>query len=155
MSKGVKACANLMVAKLELSKHNGATATFLKQDGHGREILGLQWADKDASMKAKRRLFQCVSLQFPRAATFKMWGMWENDECRLCRRLHPEGALHAENLGHIQCYCSALQKTRIAVHHGIWLELHVAISRWSTEKNKNDELKWFFPSAISESNHCE
>ena len=155
MSKGVKARVNLMVAKLKLPKHGGKTATFLKKKDHGREILGLHWADKDASMKAKRQLLQCVSLQFPCATTFKLWGMWDNDECRLCRRLHSEGAVHAECPEHIQCYCPALQKPRIAVHHGIWRELHVTISRWS-KKNKNDDnLKWFFPSAISESDHCE
>ena len=109
MSKGLKARVNLMVAKLELPKHNGTVAIFLKKKNHGREILGLHWADKNASMKAKRRLLQCVSLQFPCATTFKVWGMWENDECRLCRRLHPEGAVHAECLGNIQCYCPALQ----------------------------------------------
>ena len=51
MSKGVKARAILMIAKFELRKHNGATATFLKQKSHGREILSLHWADKDAVMK--------------------------------------------------------------------------------------------------------
>jgi len=45
MSKGVKARVNLMVAKLELPKHGGKTATFLKKEDHGREILGLHWAD--------------------------------------------------------------------------------------------------------------
>ena len=82
-----------------------------------------------------------------------MWGVWDSDECRLCKIIYLDCAAHAENLGHIQCYCPALQRPRIAVHHGIWL--HVTISRWSTEKNKTHELKWFFPSAISESDHCE
>jgi len=42
------------------------------------------------------------------------------------------------------------------VHHGIWREHHKAISRWSTEKNKkDDDLKWFFPSAVSDSDHDE
>lgn len=155
MSKGVKARANLMIAKLELRKHNGTTATFLKLEGQGRELLGLHWGDKDAGMKAKRRLLQCVSLQFPCAATFKRWGMRDSDECRLCKRLYPDRAAHAESLGHIQCYCPALQRPRIAVHHGIWRELHADISKWSTEKDKSDEPKWSFPSAISESDHCE
>ena len=32
----------------------------------------------------------------------------------------------------------------------------MAISRWSTEKNKKDDnLKWFFPSAVSDSDHDE
>ena len=42
------------------------------------------------------------------------------------------------------------------MHHGIWREINVAISRWSKKKNTNDNnLKWYFPSAISESEHCE
>ena len=40
MSKGVKARVNLMLSKLELSKHNSKTATFLKKENHSREILG-------------------------------------------------------------------------------------------------------------------
>ena len=66
MNKGVKARVNLMVAKRELLKLNGAVATFLKKEDHGREFLGLHWADNNASIKAKRRLLQCVSPQFPR-----------------------------------------------------------------------------------------
>ena len=70
------------------------------------------------------------------------------------RRLNPEGAVHVECLGHIQCHCPALQKPRIAVHHGY--ELNVAMNKWSTEKNRNDDnLKWGFPLAISKSDHCE
>jgi len=103
-------------------------------------------------MKAKRRLLQRVSLQFPCAATFKRWGMRDSDECHLCKKLYLDCVAHAENLGHIQCCCPALQRQRIAVHHGIWRELHATISRWS---NKNDESRWFFPLAISESDHCE
>ena len=37
----------------------------------------------------------------------------------------------------------------------VWRELHADISKWSTEKVKSDEPKWSFPSAISESDHCE
>ena len=156
MSKGVKARVNLMVAKRELPKHNGAVATILKKEDHGREFLGLHWADTNAPIKAKRRLLQSISLQFPCAATFKLWGMWENDECHLCKRMHPESTAHAECLGHIQCHCRAFQRPRIAVYHGIWRELHMAISRWPTEKNKKDDnLKWFFPSAVSGFDHDE
>ena len=64
MSKGAKARANIMIAKLELRKHNGATATFLKQEGQGRESLGLHWVDKDAVMKAKRRLYSVSASNF-------------------------------------------------------------------------------------------
>ena len=45
---------------------------------------------------------------------------------------------------------------KIAVHHGIWREQHVAISRSSKKKNKNDDnLKWGFPLRINGSDHCE
>ena len=156
MSKSVKARVNLMAAKLELPKHNGRVATFLKMQDHGREILGMHWTDKNAPIKAKRRLLQSISMQFPCAATFKLWGMQDNDECRLCKRLHPERIAFSECLGHIQSQCLSLQRPRIAVHHGIWRELHKAISRWSTEKNsKDDDLKWVFPSAVSDSDHDE
>jgi len=50
------------VSHSEPGKHGGKTATFLKKKGHGREILGLHWPDKDELMRAKRRLLQCVSL---------------------------------------------------------------------------------------------
>ena len=70
MSKGVKARVSLIVAKLELPKHGGKTATFLKKENHGREILGLYWTDKRALMWAKRRLLQCISFQSPCATTF-------------------------------------------------------------------------------------
>ena len=82
MSKVVKARVNLL-AKLELPKHDGKTATFLKKENHGREILGKHWVDKEASMWAKHRLLQCASYQFPCAKTLQLWGMWENDDCRL------------------------------------------------------------------------
>ena len=67
-----------------------------------------------------------------------------------------QSAQHSKNAGHIQSHCPALQRPRIAVHHGIWRELHKTISRWSSEKIKKDEdLKWFFPSAVSDSDHDE
>ena len=149
----VKAKVNLMVAKIEPLKYNGKTAKFLKKEKHNREILGKHWIEKDASMWAKRRLLQCVSHQFPCAKTFKIWGMWEGDNCRLCngKRLNPEAAVDPKSVGHIQCYCPSLQRTRIVVYHGIWRELHMAISRMSKETNKDNTLKWYFPSAVSDS----
>ena len=88
MSKGLKTRVNLIVAKMELLKHDGKTTTFLKKKTHREEILGKHWIDKEASMWAKRRLLQCVSYQFSCAKTFKIWGMWENHNCRLCRSLN-------------------------------------------------------------------
>ena len=51
--------------------------------------------------------------------------------------------------------CPALRKSRIAVHHGIWRELLIAISRNSVETHNDSERKWYFPSAVSEATHDE
>ena len=136
MSKGVKALVNLMVDKLQLPKHNGVVATFLKKEDHGREFLGLHWADKNASIKAKRRLRQCVSLQFPCALMIKLWGMWENNECHLCRRLYPEGISHAE------CLTFYVSCVRIAgCGQGLSLCL-VAVSPTSTRSLWRYNILW-------------
>ena len=58
-----------------------------------------------------------------------LWGIWENDEHRLCKRIFP----WQESAGHIQAKCPVLTKPRIAVHNGIWRELLTAIIRNSTE----------------------
>jgi len=59
----------------------------------------------------------------------------------------------------IKCTCdarySALQKPRIAVHHGIWCELFTAISRNSVESRDDSKRKLYFPSAVSEATHDE
>jgi len=38
-----------------------------------------------------------------------------------------------ESVGHIQCYCPALQKPHIAINHRIWSELMFSIRKSSTE----------------------
>ena len=57
------------------------------------------------------------------------------DECRLCKSLYPEQPAFTECIGHIQVYCKALQKPRIAVHHGIWRDLIMHIEKQSPEGN--------------------
>ena len=85
----------------------------------------------------------------------KLWGLRDNDECRLCKRLHPDVTLWLESLGHIQARCQALQKPSIAAHHGIWRELLTAISRNSVESHDDGTRKWYFPSAVSEATYDE
>jgi len=60
-----------------------------------------------------------------------------------------------ESVGHIQCYCPALQLPRIAIHHGIWRELMFSIRKSSTELNEALEPRWLFPSALSPEAHAE
>ena len=87
------------------------------------------------------------------AKLLKLWNLRDNDECRLCKRLHPEVTPCPKSLGHIQARCPALQKPRIAVHHGFWRELLTAISRNSVESHDDGTRKWHFPSAVSEATH--
>ena len=56
-----------------------------------------------------------------------------------------------------QARCPALQKPRIAVHHGIWSELFAAISRNSqaVESHADGKSRLYFPSAVSEATHDE
>jgi len=60
-----------------------------------------------------------------------------------------------KSVGHIQCYCSALQLPRIAIHHGIWRELMFSIRKSSTELNNASEPRWHFPSALSPEAYAE
>ena len=85
--------------------------------------VGKHWQDKSVADRSKRRLLQSISHQFPCAKLLKLWGLRDKDECRLCKRFHPEVTPWLESLGHIQARCPALQKPIIAVHHGIWREL--------------------------------
>jgi len=60
-----------------------------------------------------------------------------------------------ESLGHIQARCPALQKPRIAVHHGIWRGLLTVISRNSLESHDDGKMKLYFPLAVSKATHDE
>ena len=155
MNKTLRARVNVKVAELQLALHDNFTSEFLNRDDNSRDLLGNYWKDKPIPDRSKRRLLQSISHQFPCAKLLKLWGIREDDGCRLCKRLHPEESPWQESLGHIQARCPALQKPRIAVHHGIWRELLVSISRNSTEAHDSGERKWYFPSAVSETTHIE
>ena len=99
--------------------HKNFTSEFFNREDNRRDLLGKHWQDKTVSHRSKKRLLQSIGYQFPCAKLLKLWGLRENDECRLCKRLHPDVTLWPESLGHIQARCPALRKPRIAVHHGI------------------------------------
>ena len=82
-------------------------------------------------------VLQCLSYQFPCALQLKQWGILKDVKCRLCEKYYrernvPEPPDSVESVGHIQCYCPALQLPRIAIHHGIWRELMFSIRKSST-----------------------
>lgn len=97
--------------------------------------------------------YTASATKFPCAKLLKLQGIWENDDCRLCKRLHPDVAPWPGSLSHIQARCPVLRKPRIAVHHGRWCELLTAISRNSLETHDDGEKKLYFPSAASEATH--
>jgi len=99
-------------------------------------------------------------LSFPCALQLKQWGILNEVKCRLCEKYYkerniPEPPDTVESVGHIQCYCPALQLSRIAIHHGIWRELMFSIRKSSTELNNASEPRWHFPSALSPEAHAE
>jgi len=128
---------------------------FLNREDNSRDLLGKHWQDKTVPSRSKRRLLQSIGYQFPCAKLLILWGLWDSDQCRLCTRLNLEVTPWPESLGHIQARGPALQKPRIAVHHGIWRELLTAISRNSLESHDDGERKLYFPSAVSEATHDE
>jgi len=155
MTKVVKTRAHLMAARLQLHEHDNLTAKFLKRENNCRSILGDHWKDKRVSFRAKRRLLQSISFQFPCAANFKKWRWQESEECRLCKALYPKQPAFVECLGHIQGYCKSLQMPRIAVHHGIWRDLIRHIGKQSLEEHEDGSRIWTFPTPVSAVKHEE
>ena len=154
LHKTLRTRVHLKVSELQLPLYKNHTSEFLRED-NSKDLLGKHWQDKIIADRSKRRLLQSISHQFPCAKLLKLWGLRDNDECRLCKRLHPEVTPWPESLGHIQARCPALQKPRIAFHHSIWCELLTAISRNSVESHDDVTRKWYFPSAVSEATHDE
>ena len=113
------------------------------------------WKDKRVSFRGKCRLFQSISFQFPCATNFKKWGWQESEQCRLCKSLYPKQPAFSECLGHIQGYCKALQRPRIAVHHDIWRDLISHIGEQSLEEHEDGSRIWTFPTSVSAVKHEE
>ena len=146
---------HLKVDGLQLPLHKNFISEFLNREDNSRDLLGKHWQDKTVPHRSKRRLLQSIGYKFPCAKLLKLWGLRESDECRLCKRLHLEVTPWPESLSHIQARCPALQKPRIAVHHRIWRDLLIAISRNSVDSHDDGTRKWYFPSAVSEDTHDE
>ena len=155
MNKTLRTRGHMKVVELQLPLHDNFTSEFFNREDNSRDLLGKYWFDKTVADRSKRRPLQSIGYQFPCASLLKRWGIRENDECRLCKRLHPDTTPWPESIGHIQARCPALRKPRIAVHHGIWRELLTAISRNSLKEQDDGEKKWFFPLAVSKATHVE
>jgi len=90
MNKALRARVHLKVVEMQLALHKNFTSEFLSREDNRRDLLGKHWQDKTVLHRSKRRLLQSIGYQFPCAKLVKLWGRRENDECRLCKRLHPD-----------------------------------------------------------------
>ena len=111
-----------------------------------RDLIHLFLKDGHVHEKAKNRLIQTITNQFPCQAYLHTRGMTQSPFCAACQRRNiPD---QTENVGHIQCWCPALGLPRIAAHHCIWRELISLIQKHSIEKTEDKLAKaWSFPTA--------
>jgi len=108
MNKALWARVHLKVADLQLPLHKNFTSEFLNREDNSRNLLGKHWQHKTVSDRSKRRLLQSIGYQFPCPKLLKRWGLRENDECRLCKRLHPDVTPWPDIFIHIPARCPAL-----------------------------------------------
>jgi len=160
MNPTVSKIIDLQVSQQQLKIHTGSTANFLTREGSSSDLLGKFHKYRSVWIRARRRVLQCLSYQFPCALQFKQWGILNDVKCRLCEKYNQEKNIRdppdtVESVGHKQCYCPVLQLPRIAIHHGIWRELTFSIRKSSTELNDASEPRWHFPSALSPEAHAE
>ena len=90
MNKTRRTRVHLKVSELQLLFHKNYTSEFLNQEDTSRDFLGKHWQDKIVPDRSKRHLLQSIGHQFPCAKLLKLLGLRDSDECRLCKRLHPE-----------------------------------------------------------------
>jgi len=124
MNPTVKKGIDLQVSQQQLKIHSESTANFLTREDISRDLLGKFHKDRSVWIRARRRVLQCLSYQFPCALQLKQWGVLNEVKCRLCEKYYKEKNIRdppdtVESVGHIQCYCPVLQLPRIAIHHGI------------------------------------
>jgi len=160
MNPTVKKRIDIQVSLQQLKIHTGSTANFLTWEDNSRDLLGKFHKARSVWIRARRRVLQCLSYQVPCALQLKQWGILNDIKCRLCEKYYkerniPEPPDTVESVGHIQCYCPALQLQRIAIHHGICRELMFSIRKSSTELNDASEPRWHFSSALSPEAHAE
>jgi len=160
MNPTVKKRVNLQVSQQQLMIHTGSTANVLTREDNSRDLLGKFHKDRSVWIRARRRVLQCLSYQFPFALQLKQWGIVNDVKCSLCEKYYkkrniPEPPDTVESVGHIHCYCTALQLPRIAIHHGIWRELMFSIRKSSTELNNASKPRWHLSSALSPEAHAE
>jgi len=160
MNPTVKKKIYFQVSRQQLKTHTGSTANFLTREDNSRDLLGNFHKERNVWIRARRRVLQCLSYQFPCALQLAQWGILNKVKCRLCGKYYREKIIReppesVESVVHIQCHCPVLQLPRIAIYHGIRRELMFSIRKFSTEQNDASEPRWHFPSALSPEAHAE
>jgi hypothetical protein len=138
----------------QLSESDNLTSKFLREPDSKRDLMYLFLKDSSVHDKAKLRLIQTITHQFPCQAYLHTRSMTAFPFCKICKACNNPD--QTDNVGHIQGYCPALEIPRIAAHHCIWRELMSLIKRHSNEKSEDKETtKWSFPTATDEEIHKE
>jgi len=141
-----------MAARLQLHEHNNLTAKFLKREDNCRSVLGDHWKDKRVTF----RTFTKHQLPVPVCRELQEMGLARIRRMQtICKALYPKQPAFAECLGHIQGYYKALQKPRIAEHHGIWRDQIRHIGKQSLEEHEDRSRIWTFPTSASAVKHEE
>ena len=130
----------------QMSESDNLTSNILREPDSSRDLIYLFLKDSSVHEKAKRRLIQTITHQFPCQAYLHTCSMTASPFCKMCQaRNIPD---QTDNVCHIQGYCPALELPRIAAHHWIWREIMSLIKRHSSEKSEDKETaKWSFPMA--------
>jgi len=90
MNTMVKKRINIQVSRQQLKIHMGSTANFLTREDNSRDLLGIFHKERSVWIRARQRVLQCVSYQFPCAHQLKQWGILNDVKCRLCEKYHKE-----------------------------------------------------------------
>ena len=118
MGPKVKQIIKTRAAYLAMSASETITYKFLMVPDSSRDLIHLFLKDGHVHEKAKKRLIQTITNQFPCQAYLHTRGMTQSPFCAACQRRNiPD---QTETVGHIQCWCPALELPRIAAHHSEW-----------------------------------
>ena len=114
MNPTVEKRIDFQVARQELKTQTGSTANFLIREDNSRDLLGKLHNDRSVWIRARRRVLQCLSYQFPCALQLQTWSILKDVKCRLCEKNYKEKKMRDppdsfESVGHIQYYCPVLQ----------------------------------------------
>jgi len=96
MNPTVKKRIDSQVSRQQLRTQTGSTAKNLTRKDNSRDLLCKFHKDRSVWIRARRRVLQCLSYQFPCALQLKQWGILNDVKCRLCEKYYMERKL--ENL---------------------------------------------------------